>query len=139
MCALDGAEATAHRRSPVVLVVDDNELARTLLSYIVQGQGFEARFAADGWQAVEICSRETVDLVILDVVMPGMDGPKTLEMLKLHNPGIRCCFATGGTKDYTDEDLLERGAARVFKKPFSALEIGQGLQHLLKDTARAVG
>ena len=95
MSALKPAEATGTPRPPIVLVVDDNELARRLLAFIVQQHGFDVRSASSGWEAVEVCSREPVDLVILDVVMPGLDGPKTLEILKVQNPSIRCCFATG--------------------------------------------
>jgi CheY-like chemotaxis protein len=137
MAALDSAEAKGIPRLPVVLVVDDNELARTLLAFIVRGHGYDVRSAASGREAVEVCSKETVDLVILDVVMPELDGPKSFEILKSHNPDIRCCFATGGTRDYSDHDLAQRGGAWTFKKPFSAPEIGQVLRQLFKNKSCA--
>jgi len=131
MSATDAAPAKVVPRQPVVLVVDDNEMARMMLSHIVAEFGFEVRTAGNGWEAVDAYTKEAIDLVLLDVVMPGMDGPRILEMLKARDPKVRCCFATAGTGCYSDQDLTERGAVWVFKKPFSAPEIGQVLKRLL--------
>jgi CheY-like chemotaxis protein len=136
MPLIDPAPVKVAPKQPVVLVVDDNEMARMMLSFIVSEQGFEVRTAASGWEAVDVYAKEAIDLVLLDVVMPGIDGPKTLEILKARAPRVCCCFATAGTGSYSDGDLAERGAAWVFKKPFSAPEIGEVLQRLLHDTPR---
>jgi DNA-binding response OmpR family regulator len=61
--------------------------------------------------------------VLLDVSMPGMDGPATLAAL--HGEGLEapCCFMTGYSEDYTEEHLLGLGAAWVFAKPFLLDEV----------------
>jgi len=109
-------------------------MARMWLSFIVIEHGFDVRTATNGWAAVDAYTKEPIDLVLLDVVMPGMDGPKILEILQARDPQVCCCFATGETGRYCDQDLIERGAAWVFKKPFSAPEIGQVLKRLLRGT-----
>jgi CheY-like chemotaxis protein len=72
----------------------------------------------------------------LDVLMPVLDGPRTLDILREHNPDIRCCFATAGTSGYTDDDLYSRGAVYILRKPFSAAQIGQVLRNLVSSQPR---
>jgi CheY-like chemotaxis protein len=138
MASIETVQEEAVAKVPVVLVVDDNEMARTLLSFIVAEHGFEVRTAANGWEAVDVYTKEPIDLVLLDVVMPGMDGPKVFEILKTRNPQVCCCFATAGTGSYSDQDLIARGAAWVFKKPFSAPEIGQVIKKLLLGASKCI-
>jgi CheY-like chemotaxis protein len=138
MASIEPVSADVVPGLPVILVVDDNEMARTLLSFILTEQGFEVRTAANGWEAVDAYTKEPIDLVLLDVVMPGMDGPKVFEILKARNPQVCCCFATAGTGSYSDQDLIARGAAWIFKKPFSASEIGQVLRKLLLGTSKCI-
>ena len=57
-----------------ILIADDNEDLRSLLAYQLQLRGYQIVTAADGVQAVDKCRAEKPDLVLLDVIMPGMDG-----------------------------------------------------------------
>src|SRR5262245_11971981 len=77
-----------------VLVVDDEALIRSMLNTGLAQYGFEVRLAASGREAIEIYSRDfsEIDLVLLDVRMPGLDGPQTLARLEAINPNVRCCF-----------------------------------------------
>jgi DNA-binding response OmpR family regulator len=69
-------------------------------------------------------------VVLLDVVMPGLDGPHTLAALQKLCPTVRCCFMTGSPTPYTEEGLLELGAVRVFRKPFAFTEVLDTLNEL---------
>src|SRR5947209_12509959 len=133
MPPLAPAQAKIAPKQPVVLIVDDCEMDRMLLSFIVSQNGFEARRASSGWEAVEAYAKGDIDLLLLDVVMPGLDGPRVLEILKARHAEVRCCFATAGSGSYSDQDLGDRGASWVFKKPLSAPEIGRVLKRLLQD------
>jgi signal transduction histidine kinase/DNA-binding response OmpR family regulator len=73
--------ATARRRRSV-LIVDDDEGVRRLLAYELQPLGVEVLEAADGRSAIEIATAETPDAILLDVLMPGLDGWATLRSLK---------------------------------------------------------
>ena len=69
-------------------------------------------------------------MVLLEVRMPGMDGPHTLTALQKLCPTVRCCFMTGNLTPYTEEALLRMGAVRVFRKPFAFTEAIDTLHQL---------
>jgi DNA-binding NtrC family response regulator len=74
--------------------------------------------------------RQGIAVVLLDVVMPGMDGPRTLAALQTISPAVPCCFMTGDPNPYTAEALLQFGAVRVFRKPFALDEVTETLDQL---------
>ena len=121
-------------RLPGVLIVDDESPVRSLLEVALRKHGFAAWTAANGEQALHLYEphRSEIDLVLLDVRMPGLDGPQTLAALRRFNPDILCCFMSGDSGTYSVEALLELGAARVFKKPFSLSEIIGVLGQLIR-------
>jgi DNA-binding NtrC family response regulator len=88
--------------------------------------------AAHGQQAIELYRRhlQAIAVVLLDVLMPGMDGPHTLLALQKLCPAVRCCFMTGNPGSYTEEALLLMGAIRVFRKPFAFTEVVDTLKQL---------
>ena len=110
-----------------ILVVDDDEYLRKLLQMVMQQRGFRVRLAADGREAVEVYRRhrETLNLVLMDVRMPGLDGPQALTSIQRLNPQVRCCFMSGDLGDYTEEKLLGLGAMAVIAKPFQLAEVAQ--------------
>jgi CheY-like chemotaxis protein len=107
-----------------VLVVDDEPAVRRMLDFALRSHGFAVRAASGGEAAVGLYRRHrgTVDVVLLDVRMPGLDGPQTLLALRQIDPAVRCVFMTGGTGDHTGEQLLDMGAAWVLAKPFRSLD-----------------
>jgi DNA-binding response OmpR family regulator len=74
--------------------------------------------------------REEIAVILLDMRMPGMDGPRTLTALRQLSPTVRCCFMTGNPAPYTEEALLQMGAVRVFRKPFAFTEVLDALNEL---------
>jgi DNA-binding response OmpR family regulator len=75
-------------------------------------------------------------MVLLDVLMPEIDGPHTLTALRELCPTVRCCFMTGNLSPYTDEALWEMGAARVFRKPIAFTEVIDTLNELARRSPR---
>lgn len=118
---------------PEVLVVEDDEAVRTLLALALEGQGFAARLAADGNAAVDLYRQHggMIDLVILDVRMPGLDGPATFAALRQIDPHVRCCFMSGQMGPYDAEQLRAMGAFAVFQKPLKLAEVLNTLRELL--------
>jgi CheY-like chemotaxis protein len=94
-----------------ILVVDDEPQVRRLLGLALRAQGSTVWSAAGGEEALAVYARRSgeIDLVLLDVRMPLLDGPRTLAVLQRLNPAVRCCFMSGATGQYTAEDLLQRG------------------------------
>jgi CheY-like chemotaxis protein len=116
-------------RSLGILVVDDEESVRCVLGLGMRAQGFAVWLAADAVTAVELYlgHHDAIDVVLLDVRMPDWDGPETLAALQELDPHVRFCFMSGDTGDYTQENLLDLGAAAVFQKPLRLSELARQL------------
>jgi CheY-like chemotaxis protein len=119
---------------PGILVVDDDVNVRTVLVSALWEAGFVVWSASDGNEAIRLYDeqRSHIEIVLLDVRMPGMDGPQTLNALQCQNPRIRCCFMSADTGEYTEEQLLELGAVGIIHKPFRLVEVSQRLKEFLK-------
>jgi len=104
-----------------VLVVDDNQGVRTILELFLRRLGFTVWSAASGQDAVKLYRerQQSRPVVLLDVQMPGMDGPATLAALQKIDPEVKCCFMSGDLGRYPPEELLGLGAAHLFHKPFT--------------------
>jgi CheY-like chemotaxis protein len=120
-----------------LLVADDEGEVRDALNDGLQREGFSVWLAADGQEALDLyrdhCA--TIDVVLLDVRMPGLDGPQTLAALQEITPQVRCCFMSGYLGRYTAEKLRALGAATVFAKPFQLAEVA----HVLGELANRPG
>lgn len=119
-----GPEATA-RSSGHLLVVDDNETNRDLLSRQLRHQGYQVSVAEDGRRALEWIKTQPVDLVLLDVLMPGMDGFATCKRLKAQ-PGtqdIPVIFMTALTDTVDKVKGFQLGAVDYITKPFQLAEV----------------
>jgi len=123
-------------RPPGILIVDDDAAVRTMLEMGLRHHGFVVWLASHGQEALALyrCHSQEIDVVLLDVRMPGMDGPQTLAALQQINPQVRCCFVSGESGDYTQEALLALGATHYFKKPFSLSGVTQVLRQLVEKT-----
>jgi CheY-like chemotaxis protein len=123
-----------HRFSnkPGVLVIDDEHMVRIMVQLGLEGNGFHVWSASNGWEAIELyrAHSEEIAVVLLDVRMPGLDGPQTLEVLRELNPEVLSCFMSGDTGAYEPEELLQRGAAYVVAKPFHLAELADILRLL---------
>ena len=108
-----------------VLIADDEAAVRNVLEIGLRQQGFEVWSAPDGWLAVQLYDqyRDAIAVVLLDVRMPGLNGPETLAALKELSPTVRCCFLTGDPGLLGEDGLLRLGAVRVFRKPFVLDEV----------------
>jgi CheY-like chemotaxis protein len=123
-----------------VLVADDDSLVRTMLRVGLQLYGFQVYLAGNGREALEVYRqhRDVIDVVLLDVRMPGLDGPHTLEELRLLTPDIRCCFMSGETGRYPFESLEQWKPDHFFSKPFSLPLVARALCDLATSTRASV-
>jgi DNA-binding NtrC family response regulator len=116
-----------------VLVVDDDLAVRTLISVVLQERGIKVWTAPDGDKALNAYRwhRAEIDLVLLDVQMPGLDGPHTLFALRQFAPDIVACFMTGDPGIHSEAELTELGAVHIFRKPFRMAEMGEVVQQII--------
>jgi CheY-like chemotaxis protein len=121
LCATLERFTVAHR--PTVLVVEDEPAIRRMLDLVLRNYGFVVLQAAGGGEAIELFERRRgeVDVVLLDVQMPQIDGPQTLAALRALDARVRAVFMTGCAGHYTHEELQRRGGLHVVPKPFTSM------------------
>jgi CheY-like chemotaxis protein len=122
----------ASRRQVGVLAVDDQACVRGVLEVGLRQLGFAVWPAGYGREAVALYRhhRAAIDVVLLDVRMPVLDGPQTLAALRAVDPHVCCCFMSGDLGAYTEVELRGLGAAAVLPKPFDLAELAQMLRRL---------
>lgn len=126
------SEEWAPRDRPGVLVVDDDLFVGNLVRLGLQQNGFDVLLARNGLEAINLyreCGQK-IAIVLLDVVMPGLDGVETLEAVRELNPDVLACFMTGNPGAYEAGELLERGATCVIPKPFHLDQVVEMLRLL---------
>ncbi|MBO8130562.1 MAG: sigma-54-dependent Fis family transcriptional regulator [Candidatus Marinimicrobia bacterium] len=102
-----------------LLIVEDDYSMRTILKEALEESGYEVSDAKDGETALNMLEENSYDLVISDLMMPGMDGIKLLEIIKIKYPGIGVFIITAyGTVERAVE-ALQKGAYDFITKPFS--------------------
>ena len=108
-----------------VLVVDDEEWIRDFASLALKQFGYNSLTAASGEEALDIyrSRQEEIDLVILDIGMPGMGGYKCLQELLLINPTLNILIASGYSIDGQVKKIIENGAAGFMGKPYRLNEL----------------
>lgn len=100
-----------------VLLVDDEKDFVDVLAERLENRNFKVRTAGSGDEALELLKEEQADVVILDVLMPGMDGMEALEEIKKLNPLIEVMMLTGHATIDTAINGLRLGAYDYLMKP----------------------
>jgi two-component system, NtrC family, nitrogen regulation response regulator NtrX len=104
---------------PSILIVDDEPSILQSLSGLLSDEGFEVAAASNGYEALKIIDKESPDLVLLDIWMPGMDGIETLKAIKKDNPLIQVIIITGHGTIETAVKSTKLGAFDFIEKPLS--------------------
>ena len=104
---------------PSILIVDDEPSILQSLSGILSDEGFEVHTASNGYEALKIIEKESPDLVLLDIWMPGIDGLETLKEIKKGNPYIQVIIITGHGNIETAVKATKLGAFDLIEKPLS--------------------
>lgn len=127
-----GGENQASAAGTGVLVVDDEAYMRSFLQVALEHQGFDVCLAASGWEAVELYRRhrDRITVALLDVRMPGLNGPETVEALREINPQLRYAFMTGNAGNDQTGQWLEQSGAPVLAKPFRLEKVTRVLRRL---------
>ena len=106
--------------SETVLLIDDDKPIRILGTEILENFGYTVLTATDGESALDLYreKKEDIDLVILDLIMPGMGGKRCMvELLKI-NPDVRVAIASGYSPDGPTKEILKNGAKGFINKPY---------------------
>jgi two-component system nitrogen regulation response regulator NtrX len=105
---------------PRVLVIDDEAAIRDSLQMTLEYEGYEYLSAATGQEGLALVERESPDLVLLDVKMPGMDGIEVLDRLRAMNDGLPVVVISGHGTISTAVEATKKGAFDFIEKPFAS-------------------
>jgi PAS domain S-box-containing protein len=121
-------------RHATVLLVEDERPVRAVSQRVLEHEGYTVLTAEDGFEALAIAETYsgTIDLLVTDVVLPGLDGRALNARLRERRPGIRVLYMTG----YTDDEILRRGViddqVALLDKPFNASQLADFVRRVLQ-------
>lgn len=106
---------------PQILIVDDEVIIRDLLNDVLIDHNYEIISAKDGFEGLKKYQKnmDTIDLVILDIIMPGMTGDEVFKKMRAINPDSKIIITSGYSKQKITEELMTSGANGFLPKPFN--------------------
>lgn len=120
----------------MILLIDDEKVVRMITTELLDFLGYEVHACAGGEQAIAFYQDhyDKVDLVILDMIMPGMRGNTVFKSLKQIQEDVRVLFLSGYSQDHEIDEILNHGALGFLKKPVSLKELGEKVRAALETT-----
>ena len=107
--------------STTIMVVDDSPFASKQIKDIVEDNGYEViGYAKDGEEAIELYKELKPDIVILDIIMPGLNGLETAEILKKQDPAVKILMLSSLCDAGTMEEVKSIGVKHLIPKPLEA-------------------
>ncbi len=122
---VDGAET--------VLLVDDEEIVIGVGKQMLERLGFSVLTARNGQEAADVYKNnlDDVDLVLLDMIMPGMEAGDTYDKLKAINPAIKVILSSGYSLDQKASAIIDRGCNGFIQKPFNMKMLQEKIGEIL--------
>ena len=119
--------------SGTILLVDDEDMILEIGAEMLEKMGYEALTAQSGKKAIDVYrkNRERINLVILDMIIPGMNGGETYDRLKKFNPDIKVLLSSGYSIDGEATKIMGRGCNGFIQKPFSIKQLSQKIREIL--------
>jgi PAS domain S-box-containing protein len=116
-----------------ILLVDDEEVVVNVSRMLLEALGYKVFMARSGQEALEAykARKEEIDLVIMDMIMPGMGGENAIDILKTMNPELKVILSSGYSLNGQATRIMERGCQGFIQKPFSARELSQKIREVL--------
>ncbi len=116
-----------------ILLVDDEEVIRIVASDLLTNLGYEVVTASNGKEAVEIFNENwpEIDMVIIDMMMPVMDGPNCFREMKRINPDVKAFLSTGYGVDGQAQQLLDEGMIGFIQKPYNMAALSTKLREAM--------
>lgn len=122
-----------------ILVVDDEPTVRALLRDVLEGEGYEVLLAEDGFAGLRMAKAYRPDCVVLDVMMPGIDGHGVLQQLRASESGVHLpvVMLTAAADDSHAWRAWSEGVDYFLPKPFEPVELLSFLDHLFESRTPA--
>jgi PAS domain S-box-containing protein len=125
--------ATMTRGAETILLVEDQEQVRTIVQNVLIDCGYRVLTYADGASALQFAESNpgAIDLLLTDVVMPGMSGPELAERLRARQPEIKVVYISGYSGDAIAHRGIRESGVAYLPKPFSAAELSIKVREVL--------
>jgi len=121
--------------SKSILLVEDDRSLRDLMTMILELEGYKVAVAHDGQQAIDHLEKHEVDLVLLDLFMPILDGTHVLHWIRVEKTmETKVLVITAMTDDKTQSSIMAAGANALIKKPLDVDKIIQSVKALLESS-----
>ena len=129
----DSIEESIESGTDTILLVDDEEIVINVARQMLARLGHTVLVAKNGEEAVETFRKnyQTIDLVILDMIMPVMGGSQTYDILKEINPAVKVLLSSGYSMDGQAIEILRRGCDGFIQKPFSIAKLSKKIRDVL--------
>ena len=123
--------------SGTVLLVDDEEIILSVAEEMIQTLGYNVLTAANGQAAIATyeAEKDTIGLVVLDLIMPGMGGGDVFDRLKAIDPDVKVLLSSGYSIDGQAAAIMKRGCRGFIQKPFSIQELSQKIGQIMASDA----
>ncbi len=130
------APVSPQKGSGTILVVDDQEMLLETSSAMLRMLGYNVLTADSGQKAIDLYEGrgKSIDLVILDMIMPGLSGASTYDRLKEIDPGVKVILSSGYSLDGEASRILERGCNGFIQKPFNMEALSRKVREILEET-----
>jgi two-component system cell cycle sensor histidine kinase/response regulator CckA len=117
-----------------VLMIDDEDALREVGQELLTVMGYRVLVARDGKEAIEVYRKNwhTIDLVLLDMIMPNMGGGEAYDCMREINPDIKVLLSSGYSVDGEASEILKRGCRGFIQKPFKMSELSRKIEEILQ-------
>ncbi|MBN1381184.1 MAG: PAS domain S-box protein [Deltaproteobacteria bacterium] len=134
LTAIKESHGKIEKGHETILLVDDEEMILNVTEKLLKNLGYQVITAKGGEEAIEIYRRKKfgIHLVVLDMIMPGMNGGETFDRLKGINPHIKVILSSGYSLNNQAADILKKGCRDFIQKPFNIEDLSQSIRAVLE-------
>jgi CheY-like chemotaxis protein len=121
------------RGNETVLLVDDEKVIIDVAKKMMESLGYKVLTAKGGNEAISLFKRKhnSIDLVILDMIMPYMGGKEVFDQLKIIDPEVRVLLASGYSLKGQAQEIMDRGCRGFIQKPFDTIDLSRKIREVI--------
>ncbi|MBT3261326.1 response regulator [bacterium] len=120
-------------KNKTILIVDDDKSVISIFDFVLKGTGYQTITAQNGLECLDILQSKAVDLIFLDVKMPGMTGIDIFKEIQKKHPSQLVVLMTGYSEDELVKEAFTLGAYGIIYKPFDMEEVLSVIDKILQD------
>ncbi|HPV50259.1 MAG TPA: response regulator, partial [Smithellaceae bacterium] len=126
-------ESRIYKGTETILLIDDEQMIIDVASRILEELGYKVLSATSAKKGIEIFqnSKEIINLVVLDMIMPGISGKEAFDILRQADPSVKVLLSSGFSVDSQAKDIMAAGCRGFIQKPFTMAQLSQKVRQIL--------